>query len=1259
MSSSKSENKNVSKVKGTKKGKKTNIENEIHKKLKINKDDIINKVNNCLDEILKTGEKTKKNSKVNKGKTKVEINVDDADDINYYKDTFEVIDSYFNQMNNKQLLKHQLDSFQHFCNPQLKEIISQFNPIIIYHDYMPEFNKHRIELHINFREYYLGKPLIYENDGSYKPMTPELARLRHLTYSSPLSINIHLKRILYQGAKFDKEDVQEIMLKKINFGKIPIMTYSKYCYLSENKFNNVINEGECKYEKGGCFIIGGNEKVIVSQERIAENKVFVFNNQRQNKSLNAEVRSIPDCQFSVAMSNVVKYIYKTNIIEVESSNFRTGINIFLLFRLLGIETDKKLVSYIVWDIENKKSKELLTLVRSTLENYKVICKTNKLTNNKSIKEYILKYVNFKGVNKDIKMTQQGKLDYLERSLKVELLPHLGDDKLKKVFYLGYMTQKLLKVHLGYLKHDDRDSYENKRVDTPGILMASLFRQNFNRLVKDMKKSISKELKSNKSGKDVFEIINVNNIYKIIKSTMIEGGLKYALATGNWGAKSTNGPRQKVKVGTAQVLNRLSNLSCLSHLRRINSPSEKNSAKIVAPRKIHSSQWGFICPAETPEGAPVGLVKNMSLTCEITVQYNSRPVINWFENNNVKPLTDIDIKECLYNAKVFVNGNFLGIHNDPNKLVNDFKDARRSGIINIYISIVWDTIDNNIFVYSDSGRVIRPLYVVKNNKLVFNKKYLEILRQNKNYIKLISPYDQNTGKNKELLSCIEYIDCEEVNNCLIAMDKDYIGEKYNSYIRNFTHCEIHPGLILSVIACIIPFPDHNQSPRNTYQSAMCKQGMGICSTNFNSRMDTLGYLMNNLERPIVGTRFGKYVNYDMLPNGLNAVVAIACYTGYNQEDSLILNRDALNRGMFRCTFTRTYKDDEKKIQSSGKEEKFCRPNPDKTKNMKPGDYSKLDEHGFVKINEYVDNNDIIIGKVLPIKQKDNNGHQLFKDCSTSLRMNESGYVDRVYSNRNADGFKFTKVKIRSERIPQIGDKFSSRCGQKGTCGVTYPQEHMPFNKDGISPDAIMNPHAIPSRMTIGQLLECIMGKSSVMLGGLSDCTPFHKVDPEKVGDILQKNGFERYGNEILYNGITGKQMECQIFMGPTYYQRLKHMVSDKMHSRSSGPVVQLTRQPAEGRSRDGGLRIGEMERDCMIAHGTLAMLKERMMDVSDLFEVYVCRDCGLFAEVNPEKDIYKCSSCERSSNFGKVKLPYACKLLFQELQGMIVAPRIKF
>ena len=1223
-----------------------------------------------------------------------DTNTEDFSEINN-EDIWNIINSYFNQQNKKNLVTHQYDSFEQFVDKYINDVLQQFNPIKIDHNYDAEVNKHKTTVEIEFLDYYLDNPTLTEPDGETVAMTPSICRLRNMTYSSTLNINLKIKRILRTPntnnpmPNLDDEDTKEIIMQKINFGKIPIMVQSKYCILKKHMGINQTQFNECKYDMGGYFIINGNEKAVVGQERIAENKAFVFRKQKQNKNneFEVEIRSIPDDCFTVVMTNTIKYLDKQNILEIEFSTFKQGINLFILLRYLGIPNDKKIMEIICLDIDDKIiSDKIIILCKNTMLNYKNICKFEKINSDKDIANYLVKFVKFKGINKDLKLSNEDKLNYLKTSVTQSLLPHIKKSLFDKAVYLGYMTRKLFKVKLGLILYDDRDSYQNKRIETTGYLMASLFRQCLNRLVKDMTKSIIKELNHNKSNKEIFEIITINNIYKIVKSTSIEGGLKYSLATGNWGIK-TNG-KGKIKVGAAQVLSRLSYLSYLSHLRRLTSPTDKKNknSKIVGPRKQHASQFGYICPAETPEGAPVGLVKNMALGSTITLQYNCNPIRLFIQNNDIEEITINNLKDVKNQTLVFINGDIIGYHKDPLNLVNKFKKFRTMCKINPYCSINWDIYNNEIFIFTDAGRLIRPLFCVKNNKLNINKSHLV---DNFKWNSLLIPsynshnysifdinndktIDKNINKNiiennmkksssMEIKPLIEFIDSEEVNSTLICMNKKSLNTFDKKYNMQYTHCEIHPGLMLGVLACVIPFSDHNQSPRNAYQSSMGKQAMSCYSTNYLKRLDTLAYVMNNLEKAMVCSRFSDFVHYNELPCGMNAMVAIACYSGYNQEDSIILNGNSINNGLFRATYYHVYKDEEKKIQSNGKEEKFSKPNPEYTKGIKPGNYDKLDERGFVKENEFVTSKDVIIGKKLPMKNQYKNGHQLYKDCSTSLRMNESGYIDKVFIDRNEEGFLNGKVRIRNERIPTIGDKFASRCGQKGTVGMVLPKEQMPFTASGMVPDIIMTPHAIPSRMTIGQLLECILGKVSTHLGGFSDCTPFNDLSQEEISKLLEDNGFDYSGNETMYSGITGKQMEVKIFYGPTFYQRLKHMVKDKMHSRNSGPVVQLTRQPAEGRSRDGGLRIGEMEKDCMNAHGTVSFLKERLLDVSDKFDVFACAHCGNYSVVNTDENIqlYRCDNCDNFNSFRKISIPYAVKLLSQELQGMGMNMRYLF
>ena len=1180
------------------------------------------------------------------------------------KDTWSVITSMFKRDNENHLLRHQISSYNHFVNHLLKKVVTYNNPIRMSYSYSKEYDTYRYEILISFTEVYFSKPFINENNGSKKTMTPNVAKLRNFTYASPLSIDIKIETIYRSGDDFSKEDRNTTILPNISIGKIPIMVQSKLCILQGKTPEQIKRLHSCKYDKGGYFIINGSEKVIISQERSADNKIFVY---KTSKSVSryqyiCEVKSVNNESFTLPRSIQIKVLTKSvlggRILKVSIPHIRQDLPICVIFRAMGLETEREIAECIVYDTSTPEAKEMLKLLRPTFQE----C-FNIRTKEDAIK-YISKYVRLIRYTKTDYDTEK-QIKYVKDILNKELFPHVGDNVIYKQYYFGLMIRKVLEVIMNKRDVDDRDSYINKRIDTPGILIANLFRQYFNKLTKDMKNMINKEFNNGpwRATHTFKNIIILTNIYKLLKINTIETGLKYSLATGNWGLKSMTN-----KQGIAQVLSRLTYNSSLSHLRRVNTPIEK-SGKLVKPRKLHSTQWGFICPAETPEGAPVGIVKNLALGSHITNYSNGENVKRLILKNGTILLTDITTKDIIGKTKIFINGFWIGVHEDPHKLYEMVLHYRRVGTINIYTSIIWEIRDNLIEIYTTAGRCCRPLYIVDRNKLRITKKHVQQLDKQKyswnsllfqqiQFNSLITSKKERKlyiSKKRRLEGVIEFVDVQETNSRMIAMT----SENLRNPLKNYTHCEIHPSLILGVLASSIPFCDHNQSPRNTYQSAMGKQAMGLHSTNFQHRMDTVVHVLHYTQRPLVCSRLIEELPSKNLPSGMNAIVAIASYSGYNQEDSVIMNQSAVDRGLFHSTFYRTYKGEEKKNQASGEDEKFCKPDPMITKSMKPGSYEKLNQHGIVEHNTPVSGGDVIIGKVLPIKNV-KNINKKYKDNSHCLRHNEKGVIDKVYLGVNGEGYRFCKVKVRCQRVPRIGDKFSSLHGQKGTIGMLFRQEDMPCSRSGIVPDLIINPHAIPSRMTVGQLKECIMGKICSVVGNKGDSTPFMGIPVEGLANILEKVcGFHRYGSEVLYDGRTGNQLKVDIFMGPTYYQRLKHMVEDKIHSRSTGPVVLMTRQPSEGRARDGGLRFGEMERDCMLSHGSATFLKEMLIDKSDNYKVYVCADCGMFASVNPVKNIYICKSCTKSNNFIEVRIPYATKLFFQELNAMSVSPRLRF
>ena len=1158
---------------------------------------------------------------------------------------WEVIQSYFKKEHLKQLVRHQLESYNDFVERQIPSTINMFNPVNIVseHDYNKDSKQYALQISINFSDFGIYRPQIHENNGATKLMFPQEARLRNFTYASAMTVNLNIKYTIRTGKNLENIQIINKNIPNIHIGKLPIMLRSNVCVLTHYQHMPHQLSGECKMDPGGYFIINGSEKTCLGQERAAENTIYCFNIEKNNSkwSYIAEIKSVPDWksispkQINIMLSQKDSGFGKTIYIQIP--RLRNPIPIGILFRALGIISDKDICKKVVLNLDNPKNDKFINALKGSL-----IEANNYLTQESAIK-YITSQVIFTPLNMDKETGAQKKYQFALDVLNNDLFPHCHD-KIQQIYFLGYMTLKLLKCSFGLIPCDDRDSYINKRIDLTGTLLNNLFRNYFNKLVKDMQKQIIKEINNGswKSNEDYSNIINLTNIYKIVKSTTIENGFKRALATGDFGIKQVNSN----KVGVAQVLNRLTYIASLSHLRRVNTPIDK-SGKLVPPRKLHNSSWGFLCPSETPEGGSVGIVKNLSYLSTITIQSDSSAIRDFIKSE----IIELNLEDNLENyVKIIVNGSWVGISKNPIELFNNLKEKKRKGIINIYTSISFNFRDKEIVICNDAGRLIRPVFIVKNNNISITSDIINSIKNNEiDWNDLICSYKINK-------SIIEYIDPREQNSCLVAMNLNDLN-KQDNFTYKYTHLEIHPSSIFGILASCIPFPDHNQSPRITYQCAMGKQAMGVYVTNYDSRMDKTAYVHTYGMRPLVDTRLMGIIDLHKIPSGAQVIVAIATHSGYNQEDSILFNQAAIHKGLFQATIYHTEKDEEKKIH--GDQEIRCKPEPSKTKCMKFGNYDKVGDNGVIPENTLVEDRDIIISKVLPIKENRNNATKTIKyeDQSRIYRTKEETYIDKNYIERNGDGYNFAKVRLRTLRQPVIGDKFSSRHGQKGTIGNIISEEDMPFTADGLKPDIIINPHAIPSRMTIGQLKETLLGKVLLELGMFGDGTSFGNLEINDICKELSKIGYESKGNEILYNGQTGEQMNCSVFMGPAFYQRLKHMVNDKQHSRSIGPMINLTRQPAEGRSRDGGLRYGEMEKDAMVAHGASTFNKGRLLDASDNYETFVCKKCGLLAVFNDKEHIHICKTCENKTDFSKVRIPYSCKLLFQELITMNIAPRI--
>ena len=1318
---------------------------------------------------------------------------------NYQEDAFKIIESYFEGQHLDRLVRHQIESYNHFVNHQIQKTIEMFNPMMIRSetDYVEEHDKYMLEIRVFFENFKMYPPQIHENNGATKMMLPQEAKLRNFTYACTMTVDLRIEYVIRNTESMDNPRTIYKFLPKINIGKMPIMLKSAICVLTQNKHIHPNHTGECTMDCGGYFIIKGSEKTVLGQERAAENRIYCFDGKNTTKwSWFAEIKSVPDYK-CISPKQIEMMIASKNNgfgygLFITIPRIKQPIELFVLFRALGVMTDREICEYIVLDIDAEKTQQVLKFLQAS------IIDSNNYMKQEDAMRHITASAAYMPMNMDKETGAKKKREFVQEVLNTDLFPHCRTVQ-QKLVLIGYMASKLIQTSFGWLPTDDRDSYINKRIDLTGTLLNNLFRNYFNKLVKEMQKMVVREIKNGswRSSEDYENIINLTNIYKMMKSTTIENGINRALATGDFSIKQSNSS----KVGVAQVLNRLTYAASLSHSRRINTPLEK-SGELIAPRKLHNTTWGFLCLtgdtevllsdrmtikkikdmkdgdcvttvnsetmceepsdihsffqkmpdklfeittisgrkikatanhpflvnseygnkwvnledlkqydkmyirntdgtyitdpclhtieiepeyvydfttrsdnhsfiassfvthncfAETPEGQSIGVVKNISYMAHITIPTNSAALYEYVAPFIAKVESVESPKDLFEKVKVFVNGAWIGITDKPKELYENMKYKKYCGIINIYTSVIFDYKLLEIRICNDCGRLTRPLLKVSDNKALITSDIIARLEN-----KELCWNDLITNCRIEE-SVLEYIDPEEQNLAMIAMktkdqdnQKQPLLEKYR-----YTHCEIHPSTILGVLASCIPFPENNQAPRNTYQTAMGKQAIGVYATNYDQRMDKTAYVLNYPSRPLVDTRLMNIIQLNKIPSGCQIHVAIMSHTGYNQEDSVLVNKGSIDRGLFLATIYHTEKDEDKNIIRD--EIIRCNPDKTKTKGIKFGNYDKLTPHGFMEENALVENRDVIIAKIIPIKENRNDPTKTvkFEDQSKTFRTTEETYIDKNYTGRNGDGYNFAKVRTRTLRKPVLGDKMSSRHGQKGTVGNIIPECDMPFTKDGLRPDVIINPHAIPSRMTIAQLKETLLGKVLLELGLFGDGTSFGDIDVKTISEELQKIGYESYGNEVMYNGLTGEQLGVNIFIGPVYYQRLKHMVNDKQHSRSIGPMVNLTRQPAEGRSRDGGFRIGEMERDVMIAHGMSRFCRERLYDVSDKYSVHVCKKCGMIASFNDgdkrhktmDFKIHKCNTCDNMTDFAKVDVPYAYKLMSQELQAINVVPRI--
>ena len=1159
-------------------------------------------------------------------------------------DSWKLVDSFFTSKDNsKYITQHHIKSFDLFIKNKIPYIIKTLNPFIIIKD------GYEINVHIGGKE---GTGIYLSQPGGL--ILPIYARLNDVTYSSELYVDIFIEYTSSDTGLVVMSD-----LKKIPIGELPIMIQSKLCNLNALNKSEMVQSGECPYDQGGYFILDGKEKTIVSQERVATNKLFLSSAQSdQDNYIKMGLVRCTSKKNSLFPKTITMYtlshVDRKNAIVIDIPNVSSKIPIFIAFKALGITSDREIIEFIFGnDLERVKNTYLSFIRKSVHEGSILYTQTDALA-------YIARFTKYQENNQVLHI------------LKTDLFPNVGTSFKNKALYMGSLIFKLCRHALGELDDTNRDSYLYKRIDVSGILMTNMFRDGYNQLRNNIKNKIDKEFIYG-SWKDMneFKIIIENNVKSIFDRHIITDIARRSFK-GKWGMKETE--------GIVQDLNRLSYMGYVSHIRRVNTPMDR-SLKLVTPHRADASQWGFMCPIESPDGENIGLLKHMATFCQISEEADENEMLSCLYDVNVKPLSDIFPRSISDMTKIYLNNNLIGTHDKPEELIKTLKSYKVNGVINQMTSVSWNIVENEIELFNDAGRCVRPVIVNTPKSIQHIKSILNDKSIGDKWVKLINnklEYGYNKsqiGKIRDDIG-LEFIDSTETSRSLIAM---YYDDTHKYPLNNYDYIEIHPSLVLSLYSNIIPLAHHNQAPRNIFSGQQGKQAVGVYASNFNKRIDTASYLLHYSQKGLLNTKYAKYTNTDSLTSGENVIVAIATYTGYNQEDSLIINKNSLERGLFHSSIYKAFVDSEDMNEKTGDYLSFGNPLQMLKKgtdiNVKYAKWNKIDENGFPIENTYIEEDDVFIGKIKTTvhsrefdeasrrvrTDEQDNTKKTYTDKSEVATFTNGGMVDKVYVYTKNDKTK-VKIRFRKTREPVLGDKFASRHGQKGVIGMILPQEDMPFSREGVVPDLIVNPHAFPSRMTIGHLIESVLARYSCESGNLIDGTVFETLDLDAYLNLLEKRGVNKYSDEVMYNGFTGEQIKTDIFFGPTYYFRLKHMVNDKMNYRegvdpSKAPITGTTKQPTHGRANQGGLRIGEMETNALLGHGIASFIKESMMERSDKDKFVIDVEGGDLA--NPHKDSPQSLIDHNHKSFTNVEIPYSFKLLSQELKSMGVKPTFHF
>jgi DNA-directed RNA polymerase II subunit RPB2 len=1190
------------------------------------------------------------------------------------------------------LTQHHIESYDQFLQRDLRAIIASHNPILIYKNPKSRSEektfKYKVEIYIGGEqgnEISVCTPTVMLQEGNdVRLLYPNEARLRNLTYA----VQVEAKVLIRTHITLDQPPTPEatsntvtteIVVDKIPLCNIPLMLHSRYCMLHGKSKAMLTQMGECPQDQGGYFIIDGSEKVLVTRQEAAFNTLWISEKLNDPKnpqvhfqgaiaSINPKTRQVSPVMMYYTRDITRTHpftgevIQKAPVLEVSIPQVLKPIPVFVLFRALGIQSDKDILQMIFPDLDSPETKFLVDLLHAS------ILAAQPFPDTYSAVQYI------KSLTKGF--SEFHVLDILH----TQLFPHVEDLPGAKISFLADCVRKMLRVVKKIELPASRDDTRYQRLQTSGFLCQKMFLNLYKAYVKSLKLTIDNRYAYNESmysNMDFLKIFNESNRREIFQYGFLTQGILRAFK-GKW----MTGPN-KEESGVIQEMSRLSYLDFMSHTRRAVLEFDE-SIKLPGPRRLHPSQYGYFCTSETPSGAHIGITKNLSIMTAISTGVYPDQFTKWlYERGSVVKCEFITPQLAAYMIPVYVNAGIVGYTAKPTELARVLRFMKRSGFLPPLSSSSFSIPERRVFIFMDDGRPLRPLIICEPRGLLPARERFQ-RRSWREYVvgtlrehtgigsrEFVDPLESEPSPSLrdyilffeqriDKLGLIEYIDPYEQNEVLIASYPEHIG-------KETTHMEVHPSTILGLLGNMIPYPHHNQSPRNQLSASQSKQGLSMYATNWTNRFDNTANVLCYGEAPICRTIYQDYIGDGRMSYGQNIILAMGVYGGYNQEDGIIMNADALARGQFRSINYRSYEAFEEDDEAAHTKTRIGNPSqiPGWTELNPRYDYTKLDDNGLIREGEYVDQNTVIVGRYMQGEKG------AMKDASVTPQVWTSGRVEKVVVLVSNTGLRLVKVRITKDRVPELGDKFSNRHGQKGTINVLYRGHDMPRTADGIVPDMIMNPSALPSRMTIGQILEMIMGQAAASLGAIGNVTAFmNDGSPhEALGAILEKMGFNKMCNQILYNGMTGEQMTADIFMGVVYGMRLKHMTEDKWNARGEGRREQRTHQPTGGRGNEGGLKIGEMERDAIIAHGVSSFLQESMMKRSDGSTFFICNGCGTIPIYNERQGLYICTMCDgpiqfsgdttstldpippnkrSATTFSKVEMPYATKLFDQEM-----------